>query len=153
MVGGLPLGDALCKRKIASGFCFFGTLEVEHNRHQFISCPVTKMVWKFINAIWMSLTGVIHSPFKWVFAQVELGGLSPSSQIILDYLRYYGLWFTWHMRNAFIFDEQRGVHRYVLRLKGFLLWQFSLLEMSSMFNHEERQVCKLVGHHIRHLVL
>ena len=26
-------------------------------------------------------------------------------------------------------------------------------KMSSMFNHEERQVCKLVGHHIRHLVL
>ena len=153
MVGGLPLGDALCKRKIANGFCFFCTVEVEHSRHRFISCPVTKMVWKFINAICRSLKGVIHSPFKWVFAQVELGGLSPSSQIILDYLRYYGLWFTWHMRNAFIFDEQRGVHRYVLRLKGFLLWQFSLLEMSSMFNHEERQVCKLVGHHIRHLVL
>ena len=56
------------------------------------------------------------------------------------------------MRNAFISDEQSGGHRYVIRLKGFLLWQLSLLEMSSIFDHEERQVCKLVGHHIRHLV-
>ena len=69
----------------------------------------------------MSLTVVIKSPFKWVFAQVELGGLLPSFQMILDYLRYYGLWFIWHMRNAFIFDEQSGVHRYVLRSKVFPL--------------------------------
>ena len=61
IVGGLPLGDALCKRKIASGFCFFCMMEVEHNRHRFISCPVTKMVWKFINAIWMSLTSTFFS--------------------------------------------------------------------------------------------
>ena len=94
-----------------------GFLNEEHSRHRFISCLVTKMVWKFINAIWMSLTRVIQSPFKWVFAQGELGGLSHSFQIILDYLRYYGLWFIWHMRNAFIFDEQRGVQCYVLRLK------------------------------------
>ena len=152
MVGGLPLGDALCKRKIASGFSFFCTVKGEHSPHRFISCVVTKMVWKCINAIWMSLTWVIKSPFKWIFAQVELGGLSPSFQIILDYLRYYGLWFICHMWNAFTLDEQSGVHRCVLRLKGFLWWQFSLLEMSSIFNHEERQVCKLVGHHIRHLV-
>ena len=60
-------------------------VEVEHSRHQFISCPITKLVWKFINAIWMSLTEVIQSPFKWGFAQVELGGFSPS------FSDYFGL--------------------------------------------------------------
>ena len=79
---------------IASGFYFFCTVEVEHSRHRFISCPVTKMVWKFINAIWMSFTGVIKSPFKWVFAQVEIG-LSPFLQIILVYLAYAKCFYIW----------------------------------------------------------
>ena len=73
--------------------------------------------------------------------------------IAFKFIRHWGLLLhIWHMRNAFIFDEQSGVHRYVLRLKGVLLWQLSLLERSSIFDHEERQACKLVGHHIRHLV-
>ena len=59
MVGALPLGDALKKRNITKGLCFFCSIELEHSRHLFISCPMAMMVWRCISLVWMSLTGVM----------------------------------------------------------------------------------------------
>ena len=56
MVGALPLGDALKKRNITKGSCFFCLVELEHSRHRFISSPMARMVWGCINLVWMSLT-------------------------------------------------------------------------------------------------
>ena len=68
MVGALPLGDALKKRNITKGSCFFCLVELEHSRHRFISCPMARMVWRCINLVWMSLIGVSLSSFSWAFA-------------------------------------------------------------------------------------
>ena len=48
----------------------------------------------------------------------------PHFQIIFEFLMYCGLWFNWNMRNAFTFDLQVGVRKYVVKLKGLLLWQY-----------------------------
>ena len=151
MVRALPLGDTLKKRNITKGSCFFCLVELEHSRHRFISCPMARMVWRCINLVWMSLTGVSLSSFNWVFAHMENNEPMLHFQIIFEFLRYWGLWFNWNMRNAFTFDSQVGVSKYVLKLKGLLLWQLTVLEKSRNLNHEERELCKVTYHHIRHL--
>ena len=108
------------KRNITKGSCFFCLVELEYRRHRFISCSMARMVWRCINLVWMSLTGVSLSSFNWVFAHMENNEPMLHFQIIFDFLRYWGLWFNWNMRNAFTFDSQVGVRKYVLKLKGLL---------------------------------
>ncbi len=144
LIGGLPLGHALITRRIASGICFLCPMEVEHSCHRFISCPMAKDIWQFINAIWMSISGVARSPFKWVFALLGWEEVAPHYHFILSYLRYWGLCFIWQMRNAFVFDAQQGVRKYMVKLKGVLLWQFTLLARSRHLTDEERPLCRLV---------
>ena len=62
-----------------------------------------------------------------------------------------GCGFDWNMQNAFTFDSQVGVRKYVVRLIGLLLWQLTLREKSRNLNHEERELCKVIYHHIHHL--
>ena len=150
MVGALPLGDAL-KKNISKRSCFFYSVELEHNMHRFTPCPMAMMVWRCISLLWMSLTRVNLSSFSWVFAHIENNEPMPHFQIILEFLRYWGLWFNWNMQNAFTFDSQVGVRKYVLKLKGLLLWQLTVLEKSQNLNHEERELCKVTYNHIRHL--
>ena len=136
-VGVLPLGDALNIRNIARGMCFFCFVDLEHNRHRFLSCLMAMMVWRCrcISLVWMSLTGVSLFSFSWVFAHIENNEPMPRFQIIFEFLRYWWLWFKWNMRNAFTFDSQVGVRKYVVNLKRLLLWQLTLLEKSRSLNH------------------
>ena len=59
----------------------------------------------------MSLTEVSLSFFSWVFAHMENNELMLHFQIIFEFLRYWGLWFNWNMRNAFVFYSQVGVKK------------------------------------------
>ena len=108
---------------ITKGSCFFCSVELEHNMHQFLSCSMAIIIWRPINLVWMSLTGVNISSFSWVFAHMENNELLPHFQINFEFLMYCGLWFNWNMGNAFTFDLQLGVRKYVVMLKGLLLWQ------------------------------
>ena len=67
MVRSLQLGDALNKRNIARGMCFFYLMVLEHSRHLFLSCSMARMVWSYINLAWMVLVGVKLFSFSWVF--------------------------------------------------------------------------------------
>ena len=67
---------------------------------------MARMVWRCINLVWMSLTGVSLPSFNWVFAHMENNEPMLHFQIIFEFLRYWGLWFNWNMRNAFTFDSQ-----------------------------------------------
>ena len=49
------------------------------------------------------------SLFNWVFINDGKGMPAPSYKVVFDYLRYWGMWFTWTMRNGFLFDELNGV--------------------------------------------
>ena len=141
----------LNKRNIARGMCFFCSMELEHSRQRFLSCPMARMVWRCINLVWMQLIGVRLSSFNWVFAHNENSERMPHFQIIFELLRYSGLWFNWNMWNAFTFDSQVGVRKYVVNLKVLLLWQLTVLEKSPNLNHEERELQKVTYHHIHHL--
>ena len=70
MVVALSFGDALNKRSIARGMHFSCSMELEHSRHRFVSCPMARMVWRCINLVWMSLTGVRLSSFSWGFSHI-----------------------------------------------------------------------------------
>ena len=51
------LSNALVCRRITNDMCFFCKVELEHNRHRFITCSIARDIWKFINAIWMPTSG------------------------------------------------------------------------------------------------
>ena len=145
MVGALPLGDALKKRNISRRICFL------HSRHRYFSCSIARMVWSCINLVWMSQSGVSLSSFSWVFTHMESNEPMPHFQLIFEFLRYWGLWFNWNMQNPFTFDSHVRVRKYVVKLKGLLLWQLKVLDKSRNLNHEERELCKVIYHRIRHL--
>ena len=42
IIGGLPVGEALRKRNLDNGMCFWCTVVVEDNHHRFLNCPVAK---------------------------------------------------------------------------------------------------------------
>ena len=107
IVGGLPLAMALKRRNISNGTCFFCTVVEEDARHRFITCPVAKAIWVVISQIWASITGNILSPFNWVFIDDDKGMPALSYKVVFDYLRYWGMWFNWTMRNGFLFH---GLH-------------------------------------------
>ena len=68
-----------------------------------------KPFWVVISQIWASITRNILSPFNWAFINDDKGMPAPSYKVVFDYLRYWGMWFNWTMRNGFLFDELNGV--------------------------------------------
>ena len=102
-------------------------------------------------SMWMSLTRVNISSLSWIFAHMENNEPMPHFQMIFEFLRYWGLWFNWNMRNAFTFNSQVGVRKYVVKLNVLLLCQLAVLEKSRNLNHEERELRKVIYHHILHL--
>ena len=128
MVGGLPLGSALKRRDLGYGTCFFCTIPLEDNTHRFIQCPVAQTIWKYISEIWQVLSRCYLRPKQWVFAQYVQNRPSDDTEIMFQFLRYWGLRHNWDMRNAFIFDGVHGVQVHIRKLKGILLWQFWVLQ-------------------------
>ena len=64
------------------------------------------------------------------------------------FLRYWGLHHNWDMHNAFVFDGRHGVKAYLRKLKGVLMWQFSLLEQVKILSLVECSSCLLVIQHV-----
>ena len=108
LVGVLPLSIDLKQRHILYGTCFFFTVVDEDASHRFISCLVAKAIWVITSQIWASLTGNILSPYNWVLIDKDKAMLAPSYKVVFDYLRYWGMWFNWTMRNGFLFDGLHG---------------------------------------------
>ena len=63
-----------------------------------------------------------------MFAQFTQVDQKLEMEIVFLFLRHGGLHHNWDMRNAFVFDGRHGVKAYLQKLKGVLMWQFSLLE-------------------------
>ena len=63
----MALGDELGRRRIANCMCFFCIVEAEDSRHRFISCLLTKVISKFINAVCKEISemSVCRSGFGW----------------------------------------------------------------------------------------
>ena len=99
IIGGLTLVMDLKRRHISNGKCFFYTVVEEDARHRFITCSVAKAIWVIISQIWASITGNIWSPYKWVFME-DKAMPTPSYKGVFYYLRYWGMWFNWTMRNG-----------------------------------------------------
>ena len=65
----------------------------------------------------------ILSPSTWVFME-DKAMPTPSYKVVFDYLRYWGMWFNWTMRNGFLFDGLHGVTQQLRRMKGSLFGNF-----------------------------
>ena len=107
---------------------------------------MTRTVWRYIRLVWMSLSGVSLSSLSRIFAYMENNELMPHFKFIFEFLRYLGLWFNWNMRNAFTFDLQVGMRKYVVNLKGVCLWQLTVLEKSRNLDHEDSRERAMQGH-------
>ena len=70
LIGGLPLGLALKCRGLATGYCFFWTIQMEDSTHRFIQCMVACQIWRlYISHIWQVLSWTSYlTPRQWVFA-------------------------------------------------------------------------------------
>ena len=44
------------------------------------------------------------------------------------FMIHWGLCHIWDMHNGFVFDGRHGVEAYIGKLKGVLIWHFSLFE-------------------------
>ena len=116
--------------------CFFCPVESEHSIrffpkerctlayylrtvHRLVSCPMVRMVWRYIKLLWMSLIRVSLSSFNWVFAHMENNEPMPHFKFIFEFLRYCWLWFNWNMWNAITFGPQVVVRKCVLKLKDY----------------------------------
>ena len=56
--------------------------------------------------------------------------------------------FSSRQRSAFVFDDRHGVKAYVRKLKGVLMWQFSLLEQVKILSFVECSSCLLAIQHV-----
>ena len=140
MIGGLPLGDALVRRRITNGMCLFCTVKLEHSRHRFIKCPIAQDIWKFINAIQMSMSGVVKSPFSWMFAQVKnaigFGKIVCNRFSIL----VKGIHYLAHIYKIQMYETKDHLQQafYFLPLQAFLFFFFQAFSQcifpSSFFN-------------------
>ena len=81
------------------------------------------------------------TPRQWVFAQFTQVDPKLEMEIVLIFLRYWGLRHNWNMCNTFVFDGRHGVKAYLRKLKGVLLWQFSLLEQVEILScfHQKKK--------------
>ena len=127
----------LKRRHISNGTCFFCTVVEEDAKHRFITCLVAKAIWVVISQVWASITCNILSLYNWVFIHDDKGMPAPSYKVMVDYLRYWGMWFNWTMRNGFLFDGFHGVTQQLHKMKGKLMWQFlQLCCMGTLSQHE-----------------
>ena len=69
-------------------------------------------------------------------------------EIFFLFLSYWGLRHNWDVCNAFVFDGRYGVQAYLRRMKGVLMWQFSLLEQVKILFSVERSSCVLAIQHV-----
>ena len=46
---------------------------------------------------------------------------TPSYKVVFYYLRYWGMWFNWTMRNEFLFDALHGIAQQIRRMKEKLI--------------------------------
>ena len=67
------------------------------------------MIWKYLSDIWQVLTRCYLRPQQWVFSQYAQNGSNDEMEILLQFLRYWGLQHNCNMRNAFKFDNRHGV--------------------------------------------
>ena len=67
MIGGLPLGSSLKRRRLGSGICFFCTILLEDNTHRFIKCPIACIIWKYLLDVWQVLTRCYLRPLTMGF--------------------------------------------------------------------------------------
>ena len=138
---------ALKQRKISNDF--FYTVVDEDVNHRFITCSVAIAIWVVISQIWASITRSILSPFKWVFIDDNKAIPMPLYQVVFDYLKYWGIWFNWTMRNRFLFDGLHGVTQQLRRMKGKLIWQFLQLCCVGTLSKDEVELCHLILQHLR----
>ena len=89
-----------------------------------------------------SKSGSFLSPFDWVFIDDVKALPTPSYQVVFDYLRYWGMWFNWTLRNVFLFDELRGVPQQLCRMKEKLIC-----------HQDEVDLCHQVLQHSRRFTL
>ena len=84
MGGGLPTGDSLRRRNIADGTCFFFTIVLSCSWNLALTLIVSdsEIYWKFIYAVWFSLTGVFLN-------DLTHGFLHKWVQFLFDYLRFW----------------------------------------------------------------
>ena len=68
---------------------------------------------------------------------VQFTQVDPKSEmeIISLILRYWALHHNWDMRHAFVFDGRHEVKAYLQKLKGVIIWIFSLLEQVKFFRY------------------
>ena len=55
LIGGSPLVLALNCRGLATGNCFFCTVQMEDSTHRFIQCLIACQIWSYISQIWQLL--------------------------------------------------------------------------------------------------
>ena len=87
-----------------------------------------RLLVRFGAQIWQVLSRCYLTPRQWVFAQFTQVDPKSEMEIVFLFLRYWGFCHNWNMRNSFVFDGRQGVKAYIRKLKGVLMWQFSLLE-------------------------
>jgi hypothetical protein len=63
--------------------------------------------------------------FEWIFIEADRVLPTPTYKVVLDYLKYLGMWYSWSLRNGFLFAGVSGVSQHICRIKGQLFWQFS----------------------------
>ena len=85
---------------------------------------------------------------QWVFAKFTLVDPKSEMEIVFLFLRYWRLRHNWNMRNTFVFDGRHGVTAYLRKLKGVLMWQFSLLEQVEILSLVECSSCILAIQHV-----
>ena len=142
------MGSALKRRGLATGNCFFCTVQMEDITHRFIQCTIACEIWSYISQISQVLSRCYLTPRQWVFAQFTQVDLKSEMEIVFLFLRYWGLRHNWNMRNAFVFDGRHGVKAYLRKLKGVLMWQFSLLEQVEILSSVECSFCLLAIQHV-----
>ena len=121
---------------------------MEDSTYRFIQCLIACQIWSYISQIWQVLSRYYLTPRQWVFAQFTQVDPNSEIEIIFLFLRYWGLCHNWNMRNAFVFDGIHGVKAYVRKLKGILIWQFSLFEQVDVLSSVECSSCLLAIQHV-----
>ena len=85
LIGGLPLGLALKRRGLATGNCFFCTVQMEDSTHRFIQCSIVCQIWSYISQIWQVLSQCYLTPRQWVFAQFTQVDPKLEMEILFSY--------------------------------------------------------------------
>ena len=81
--------DALNKRHIARGMCFFCAMELKRSRHWFLSSMMARIVQSCIK-----FSVHVFDRSKTIFVQQRTIKM-PYFLIMFEFLRYWWLWFNW----------------------------------------------------------